>query len=65
MEIQVNYVIFTILAPFLFPSPMYYITDELDPDAGMFHLIFFFFNILRLIFSHKVESDWPALRKNL
>lgn len=33
MEIQVNYVIFTILAPFLFPSPMYYITDELDPDG--------------------------------
>ena len=73
MEIQVNYVIFTILAPFLFPSPMYYITDELDPDGengfknrGRYvSFNFFCINILRLIFSHKVESDWPALRKNL
>ena len=37
----------------------------LKTEAGMFHLIFFCINILRLIFSHKVESDWPALRKNL
>ena len=33
MEIQVSYVIFTILAPFLFPSPMYYVTDASDPDG--------------------------------